>query len=266
MWGPFNDCDTITVSIVNQSTRDVIRAMSAAEESDGLLTLDELTERVGLSVRNVRFYTSRGLVPSPIRIGRQGFYSEDHVARLELLRELQSHGFTLAAIERYVDQLPDGASPETIALHRTLLTPRSEPMVTVGREELDRRAGRELGDSDLEVLVSLGAIVRNRDGTFQVSGTSLVLGLGIIDIGFPIEAAKRTSEVYRRHGRQIAEELSEIFRTEVRPVLEQSGAGHDALREMLQRINPMSIAALVSAYEEAVEDLRRASTARRTSR
>ena len=36
-----------------------------------LLTLDELTERTGVSARNVRFYASRGLVPSPIRRGRR---------------------------------------------------------------------------------------------------------------------------------------------------------------------------------------------------
>src|SRR5690349_25110302 len=88
-----------------------------------LLTLDELTARVGMSVRNVRFYTSKGLVPPPIRRGRSGYYSADHVARLELVRELQSHGFTLAAIERYVAQIPTNASPEDVALHRAMLAP-----------------------------------------------------------------------------------------------------------------------------------------------
>ena len=62
-----------------------------------LLTLDELTTRVGMSVRNVRFYTTKGLVPPPIRRGRSGYYTPDHVARLELVQELQSHGFTLLA-------------------------------------------------------------------------------------------------------------------------------------------------------------------------
>ena len=38
------------------------------ETTDGLLTLDELCERVGMSVRNVRFYTTKGLVPPPIAI------------------------------------------------------------------------------------------------------------------------------------------------------------------------------------------------------
>ena len=81
-------------------------AGSRMDESVGalreLLTLDELTTRVGMSVRNVRFYTTKGLVPPPIRRGRSGYYTPDHVARLELVQELQSHGFTLSAIEKYV--------------------------------------------------------------------------------------------------------------------------------------------------------------------
>ena len=89
----------------------------------GLLTLDELTARVGMSVRNIRFYTTRGLVPPPIRRGRSGYYTADHVARLELVQELQSHGFTLAAIEKYVAGIPADATPEDIALHRTMLAP-----------------------------------------------------------------------------------------------------------------------------------------------
>ena len=122
-----------------------------------LLTLDELTERVGMSVRNVRFYTSRGLVPPPIRRGRSGYYAADHVARLELVQELQSHGFTLAAIEKYVAGIPDAATPEDIALHRTMLAPwQSEPPVAADEAELDRRAGRTLSADDLAVLATLG--------------------------------------------------------------------------------------------------------------
>lgn len=238
--------------------------MTAAEKQPDLLTLEELTERVDMSVRNIRFYTSRGLVPSPIRMGRSGYYTDDHVVRLELVQELQAHGFTLAAIERYLARIPDDASPETIALHRTLLAPSSEPSEPLSRAELERRAGRALGDHDLDVLEEMGAVTPSGGDSFQVSGTQLTIGLGLIDLGFPVEAAKLTRLVYIRHGRQIAEELTEIFQTHVRPALEESGVTHDAMRETLQRINPMSIAALVAAYEESVEDLRREAAARRT--
>ncbi len=94
-----------------------------APEQPALLTLEELTERVDLSVRNVRFYTSKGLVPPPLRQGRSGYYSTDHVARLELVRALQEHGFTLSAIKGYVDRIPADATPSDIALHLSLLAP-----------------------------------------------------------------------------------------------------------------------------------------------
>ena len=51
-------------------------------EDEELLSLDELTEKVGISVRNIRFYTTRGLLPPPIKRGRSGYYSPDHVAPL----------------------------------------------------------------------------------------------------------------------------------------------------------------------------------------
>lgn len=106
-----------------------------APEQPALLTLDELTERVGMSVRNVRFYTTKRLVPPPLRRGRSGYYSADHVARLELVRELQNHGFTLSAIKGYVDRIPDDATPSDIALHLSLLTPMT------GDSELDVHGG-----------------------------------------------------------------------------------------------------------------------------
>lgn len=91
-----------------------------------LLTLDELSERVDLSVRNIRFYTARGLVPPPVRRGRSGYYGLDHVARFELVKALQGYGFTLAAIEQYVARIPEDASPSDIALQLSLLAPVTE--------------------------------------------------------------------------------------------------------------------------------------------
>src|SRR4051794_17256255 len=124
-----------------------------------LLTLEELTERVAMSVRNIRFYTTKGLVPPPIRRGRSGYYTADHVARLQLVQELQGHGFTLSAIERYVVGIPAGASPEDIALHRAMLAPwMADSWEELSRVELDQRAGRTLSASDLETLAALGVV------------------------------------------------------------------------------------------------------------
>jgi DNA-binding transcriptional MerR regulator len=233
-------------------------------ESDQLLTLDELTQRVGMSVCNIRFYTSRGLLPPPVRKGRSGYYGPDHVARLELVRELQSHGFTLSAIERYVSRLPADASPEDIALQRTLLAPWSaDDPAELSRAELDRRAGRELSEEDLTMLEAMGVAVPVGAGRFQVSLTHLGVGLGLIDLGYPVEAAVAAGEIFAAHGRQIAEELRELFRTQVWPAYHDSGLSPERIQDIVEKVKPLSILSLVAAYEAALDEAKRDRIARR---
>jgi DNA-binding transcriptional MerR regulator len=62
---------------------------------DDELTIDELARRIGMTVRNIRAHQSRGLLPPPEVRGRTGYYGADHVARLELIQELQAEGFNL---------------------------------------------------------------------------------------------------------------------------------------------------------------------------
>ena len=230
-----------------------------------LLTLDELTARVGMSVRNIRFYTTKGLVPPPLRRGRSGFYTADHVARLQLVQELQSHGFTLSAIERYVAGIPADASPEDIALHRTMLAPwMADSREELSRSELERRSGRSLDAGALETLAALGVVHPCGRGRFEVSMSQLGVGLGLLDLGYPIEAARAAAEVYAAHGRAIAEELYELFRTKVWPVYKEQGVSPERIQEVVERLKPLSIASLVQAYEAGMDATRRANIAKRS--
>jgi len=236
-----------------------------AAEPPPLMTLEELTRRVGLSVRNVRFYTSRGLVPPPVRRGRSGYYSGDHVSRLELVRELQAHGFTLSAIERYVARIPDDATPETIALYRTLLAPwMAELPETLSRRELARRAGRTLSDDDLDTLHALGIVFPTKQGRFQVAVAHLSVGVALLDLGMPLEAALAAQDILTEHGRQLADELTELFRTRVWPSYREGQTSPEQLRELVERFKPVSVAALVNAYESAVNETKRDMVTRRS--
>lgn len=214
-----------------------------------LLTLDQLTARVGMSVRNVRFYTTKGLVPPPLRRGRSGYYTADHVARLELVRELQSHGFTLAAIERYVAGLPADAAPEDVALARTMLAPwQADLPVEASRAQLEQRAGRPLSDEDVATLQALG-IVRVREDAYLVAATQLSIGLRLLDLGFPREVAVAAARVYQEHGRQMAEELHAVIAEKLAP---RYGESSEVFQEVLERLKPLSVGGLVTAYETAV--------------
>ncbi|HYO40621.1 MAG TPA: MerR family transcriptional regulator [Nocardioidaceae bacterium] len=241
-------------------------APARAAGGPGLMTLEQLTRRVGMSVRNVRFYTARGLVPPPIRQGRSGYYSADHLARLELVTELQAHGFTLSAIERYVARIPSDASPETIALHRTMLAPWTAPAPeTVSRREVERRAGRRLTDGDLETLQALGVVRPVEQGRFCVAGAHLSVGVALLDLGMPLDAALAAQRIFTEHGRQVAEELTEVFRTRMWPAYQDGAVGPEQLRAVVERFKPVTVQALVTAYESAVDDAKRETVVRRTS-
>jgi DNA-binding transcriptional MerR regulator len=242
--------------------REVRRATAPA---GGLMTLEQLTVRVGLSVRNVRFYTARGLVPPPVRRGRSGYYGADHLARLELVLDLQAHGFTLAAIERYVARIPPDATPETIALHRTMLAPWAAHLPeTVSRRELDRRAGRRLSDEEVETLGALGVVRPVEAGRFSVAGAHLSVGVALLDLGVPLDAVLAAQEIFTEHGRQVAEQLTELFRTRLWPAYQDGAVSPEQLRAVVERFKPVTVQALVTAYETAVDEAKRETVARRT--
>jgi DNA-binding transcriptional MerR regulator len=186
------------------------------------------------------------------------------VARLQLLQELQGHGFTLSAIERYLAGIPADASAEDIALHRTMLAPwMADSREELPRAELERRAGRTLNAAALETLEALGVVRPCGRGRFQVSMSQLGVGLGLLDLGYPIEAARAAADVYTAHGRAIAEELYELFRTKVWPVYKEQGVSPERIQEVVERLKPLSIASLVQAYEAGMDETRRANIAKR---
>lgn len=235
-------------------------------ETDELISLDELTERVGISVRNIRFYTTRGLLPPPIRRGRSGYYSPDHVARLELVKELQAHGFTLAAIERYVSRIPEESTPEEIAVHRVTLQPWlvAQPQV-VSRRQLDQMSGRRLSDEHLNRLEAMEVVRAAGPGTYSVVAGRLATAVGLLELEMPLDVLEACNDIYTRHGRAIADELTEVFQTMLWPKYRHGDIPADHMVKMLESFQPASVAALVEAFSQAMTDVRRGHAAKRTT-
>src|ERR1700754_997505 len=64
--------------------------------SERLLQIGEVAERVGLSLRTVRYYEEQGLVePESRSPGGFRLYSEYQVDRLELIKQMKPLGFTV---------------------------------------------------------------------------------------------------------------------------------------------------------------------------
>lgn len=230
-----------------------VSAVPNEAETDGLLTIDELAVAVGMTVRNTRYYASLGLVPPPIRRGRMAYYGDVHRARLELVRALQQHGFTLQAIEGFLRTIPDDATVEQLALQRAMLTSWTPTAPTeLTRRELEERAGRKLSADDLRRLLVLGTIEKR--GRSYVALPHLEVGLGLLDLDVPEESLNGAGEAIRRHMEALVEELTDILRSQVlQPFREHGESPEEAerLRRTLPQLRRLTLEAVVAGFQQA---------------
>nr|WP_073495886.1 MerR family transcriptional regulator [Actinacidiphila paucisporea] len=220
------------------------------------LTIDELAARAGVTVRTVRFYSARGLLPPP-EIGprRVGRYGGRHLARLALIEELQQQGLTLAAIERYLAQLPESISEHDLAIHRALVASwLPGGSARVGREQLEQRAGRPLGDADVERLAAMNVLQPTADpDVFVVDPGTLHLGMRLLDMPIPLEAIVAAREAMQRHARAAASAISRIFRESVwEPVRESEPDA--AMRSLSAQMQPLVVQALVTTFQRSLNE------------
>ncbi|WP_346386595.1 MerR family transcriptional regulator [Nocardioides sp.] len=224
-----------------------------AEHRGDLLTVDELAAAVGMTVRTTRYYASLGLIPPPIRRGRVAYYDDVHRARLELVRALQDHGFTLQAIERIVARLPADASVEDLAVQRAMLTSwTSSPPEELTRRQLDARAGRRLTEADLQLLVRLGLVEPAARG-FTVT-PNLRIGLDLLSLGISADGVGAAGDAIQRHMVSLVEELTEVLRTQVlEPYRREPHAPEDAerLEQTLPRLRQLTLEAVVAGFQRA---------------
>ncbi|MGH4025065.1 MAG: MerR family transcriptional regulator [Pseudonocardiaceae bacterium] len=221
------------------------------------LTIAELAQRTGFSVRTIRFYAGMDLIPPPQVRGRLGLYDERHVARLELVRDLQGLGFTLAAIEGYLARIPLDRTPEDLALHRALLAPwLPEEPETVHRAELDTRAGRALDDQQLARLEKLGVVRRDgADAWTLTSPDMLGYGLSLLDADMDFDVQLASKQLIERHTSALATELVRLFHDTVLREYRDRGRPPELrsrLIALLGQLKPITVDGVVTNFQLAV--------------
>lgn len=89
--------------------------------------IDDLAQAANTTVRNIRAYQDRGLLPPPRRKGRVGWYSDEHLARLRLIGTLLERGYSLANIDELLDTWESGGDfRELLGLEAALINPFSD--------------------------------------------------------------------------------------------------------------------------------------------
>lgn len=223
----------------------------------GGLTIDELAARVGMTVRNVRAYAGRGLLPAPRLRGRTGLYDEEHLARLTLIQQMLGDGYTLAAVERVLAKAPQGVTGAALALHRALLTPwLPEEPEEVDRALLSARAGVPVPDALLERLADLGVVELLDGGRVRVLGPTLLrAGLQVVALGIPPDKVIAAQQRVAEHAQAAAHIYVELFRDSVWREFAEAGqpeAEWPRVQAAVERVQPVASQAMLATFRLAM--------------
>jgi DNA-binding transcriptional MerR regulator len=239
---------------------DAVSAQRDERVPDGaeLLTVDELAAVTGMTVRTTRYYAGLGLLPPPTRRGRMAYYSAQHRARLELIRALQDHGFTLAAIEKYLARVPADATVEDLAVQRAMLTSwKTGAHELVSRRQLEAKAGRKLTAEQLERLEATMGIRPADDGRFEIL-PAFDVSVKSLDLDIPVDSLVAAGESINRHMDSLADELTAILKDRVlTPYLESPKTEADKahFEQTMSRLRQLTLEAVVSGFQRAANQV-----------
>jgi DNA-binding transcriptional MerR regulator len=205
------------------------------------LTVTELADAVGMTVRNIRAYQSRGLLHPPALKGRVAHYTSGHVARLHLVASLQQEGFTLGAIKRLVDT-PNSYAAIVADRRRTYRDETPDVRTTVA---LPVGKIRELLPGLPEDLTETG-LVWWEDGRLVTHMLLMGVGRTLAAQGVPVELLTRL----QLEAAATARTLGLAFRKQ----LETGDYDHDRLSDLSKVAVQLSAAAFEIAFLSAARD------------
>lgn len=221
------------------------------------LTIEQLAATVGMTVRNIRAYSGRGLLPAPRLVGRKGFYGPDHVARLNLIRDLIGRGYTLAAVENALNDNPELADPSALDFLGLLSHPvgEEEPEV-ISIAELTRLAGLDGEDEVIGLLenelVTRGLAERLDDDLVSLNEPVLIrAGAQAISIGLAPQTVLDLLADLRDDLSHVAERFVDVVRAEIwRPFVARQLPKEewDTLIASIEGIIPVAVQATMAMF------------------
>lgn len=120
--------------------------------------IEDLAQASGATVRTIRAYQDRGLLPAPERRGRANVYGEIHLTRLRQIAGLLDRGYSLSSIRELLDAWDTGRGlGGVLGLVAEVQGPWSdEEAGRITRAELEARFGGTPGGAPVEGAVTDG--------------------------------------------------------------------------------------------------------------
>ncbi|MEU5773246.1 MerR family transcriptional regulator [Streptomyces venezuelae] len=155
--------------------------------------IEDLAHHSGATVRTIRAYQDRGLLPRPERRGRANVYGDAHLARLRQIADLLDRGYTLASIKELLEAWDAGRGlGGVLGLVAEVDGPwTDEKADRITRAELDAAFGGTPDEAAVADAVALGVLepVPGREDEYLVpSPQELSVAVELYAAGVPLLA------------------------------------------------------------------------------
>lgn len=164
---------------------------------------EELARLAGITVRTLRFYRERKLLPPPRREGRIAWYGDHHLVRLRTIAALLDRGHTLTGIAELSEAFEKGRDVgELLGVE-----PTEEEPVRLTPEELADHFSGDVTPDNLAVAMELGYVATDGAEFVHISRRLLDVSAALVREGIPLAEVLDAARRVREH----AEALTTIF-------------------------------------------------------
>ncbi|MFJ6935577.1 MerR family transcriptional regulator [Streptomyces sp. NPDC101132] len=181
---------------------------------------EELADAAGITVRTLRFYRERKLLPPPRREGRIAWYDGHHLARLRTIAALLERGHTLGGIAELTAAFENGRDVNQLGELLGLgegggLGWSEETPVRLTPEELADYFEGEVTPENLAASLDLGYLAVDGDEIVHVSRRLLDVSSALVREGVPLAAVLETGRRVREHAEALAGLFTELIEAHV---------------------------------------------------
>ena len=171
--------------------------------------MEELAAAAGITVRTLRFYRERGLIPPPRREGRIAWYDDRHLSRLRTIAALLERGHTLNGIADLSTAFESGRDVSEVL---GLVEPTEEEPVRLTPQELADYFAGGVTPENLTAALDLGYIATDGEEIVHISRRLLDVSAALVKEGVPLAAVLEAGRRVRTHADELAALFTDLLR------------------------------------------------------
>lgn len=235
------------------STGGAASARAASE-----YTIDELAQAAKTTVRNVRAYQDRGLIPPPERRGRTGVYGAEHLSRLRIIGQMLTRGYTLSSIGELLEAWEGGQDiGALLGLESAVSSPwTDETPKHFSLVELVKLFGGSFDPRWMVKANELGVLKPDGARFLAPSARMVQAGAELVKAGIPLDQMLDVVKALRGNVEQAAEDMVRLVEQHV---FDKFGTGlpprdeAPQLGELIWRLRPLVEMAVHAEVARAME-------------